>query len=128
MSTEHTWRISRGAIEGKIKLGQAPRHTPRPPATRKLGGRWLFMAEVVVDQQARGRGWAHLLLDAAVRWADRNQVSLWTYVQGYDNGPPDKVICKLYRQYGFKKPVDSEYRYELVRLHEGHKGFTRKSH
>jgi GNAT superfamily N-acetyltransferase len=101
---EHRWVVGAGGFLGELTLAPIPEKRLRMGLPYAKGQPLLFVKDVRVHPRCRGRQWSDKLLAAATRWADRQGVDLWLYVEPFGRRPrPDsEALKRLYRRHGFR--------------------------
>lgn len=110
----HTWVVGEPRARGTVMVLEYPAAHVYKRKAKTL----LFLSELWVPLNARGRGYARILIKAATDWADSSKTDLWLYIA--PNGPEPRLshqqLEDMYARHGFKT-VRRRPDVEMVRRH-----------
>lgn len=113
---QHIWKVGNGGFFGTIGIEPIVTKQPGSPD----GELYLLRRErplvsvkhLYVHPVMRGQGWAQALLNAVIRWADRNGIDIALYVYAYSDGKKlsNKGLVEFYKRFGFRLAPHPSYR------------------
>lgn len=114
----HRWYVGPSRARGSVILAACDVDTLQAHA--RVGTELLFLTELWVPPNARGRGYAGELLRAATTWATEAGVDLWLYCAPHGPAPrlTETELQTLYRRYRFRRVARSSPDIEMLRRHD----------
>lgn len=111
----HRWYAGPPRARGSVLLAACDAATLQ--AHSRPDTELLFLTELWVPPNGRGRGYAHALLSAATEWATKEHVDLWLYCAPHGPEPrlTEKQLQALYRSYGFRRVARRSPDIEMLR-------------